>query len=96
MEKNLDLIANGEVEEISILTDFYNNLEESVDKLEKSSDFVKKQPEIAQDVVCPICGKPMYIREGRFGQFYGCSGYPKCKGIVNIEKENKGNSKIKK
>ena len=47
----------------------------------------KNEPvEIAPDVVCPNCGKPMIIRSGRFGKFLGCSGYPECKTIVNIKK----------
>ena len=30
---------------------------------------------------CELCGRPMVIRNGRFGPFLGCSGYPKCKNI---------------
>jgi DNA topoisomerase-1 len=37
-------------------------------------------------VRCPECGKPMIRRDGRFGPFYGCQDYPKCKGITNVEK----------
>jgi len=44
----------------------------------------KKQPEIYPNVVCPECGKPMYIREGRYGRFLGCVDYPTCKGIMPI------------
>ncbi len=29
---------------------------------------------------CPECGAPMTLREGKFGRFWGCSNYPKCKG----------------
>ena len=29
---------------------------------------------------CPLCDKPTVKKEGRFGQFYGCSTFPKCKG----------------
>lgn len=36
------------------------------------------QAEIA-DNVCPRCGKPLVLRSGRYGNFYGCSGYPSCK-----------------
>lgn len=36
---------------------------------------------------CPICGKDMKVRHGRFGAFLGCTGYPDCKGIVNIPKK---------
>lgn len=39
--------------------------------------------------VCPQCGKPMVLRTARSGksvgaQFWGCSGYPDCKGIVRL------------
>jgi DNA topoisomerase-1 len=39
-----------------------------------------------EDVQCPVCGKAMIRREGRFGPFYGCQDYPTCKGVVNVEK----------
>ncbi|HEX6257803.1 MAG TPA: type I DNA topoisomerase [Euzebyales bacterium] len=38
-----------------------------------------------ESVRCPECGKAMIRREGRYGPFYGCQDYPKCKGIVNVE-----------
>ena len=28
---------------------------------------------------CDKCGKPMILREGKDGHFYGCSNYPDCK-----------------
>jgi ssDNA-binding Zn-finger/Zn-ribbon topoisomerase 1 len=31
-------------------------------------------------VVCGECGSLMNLRNSRFGKFYGCSAYPKCKG----------------
>lgn len=33
---------------------------------------------------CPRCGSPMRRRPGRYGQFWGCSQYPRCKGTRNI------------
>jgi len=39
----------------------------------------------AQDVYCPSCGTAMSLRKGRYGSFYGCSSYPKCKKIVNLD-----------
>jgi hypothetical protein len=29
---------------------------------------------------CPSCGADTVLRNGKFGQFYGCSKYPNCKG----------------
>jgi restriction system protein len=36
---------------------------------------------------CPLCGKPTVLRTARSGkkagrQFWGCSAYPECKGVV--------------
>jgi DNA topoisomerase-1 len=31
------------------------------------------------DRICDKCGKPMLIKEGRYGTFFACSGYPDCK-----------------
>jgi len=38
---------------------------------------------------CPKCGKPMVLRTAKSGknegqQFWGCSAYPECKGVVNL------------
>lgn len=39
---------------------------------------------------CPKCGSPMVLREAKKGvnagnQFWGCTRFPKCKGIINIQ-----------
>ena len=31
---------------------------------------------------CPECGKTMSWRKGRYGYFWGCSGYPGCKPVL--------------
>jgi DNA topoisomerase I len=43
------------------------------------------EPEPDEDVRCPECGKAMMLRSGRFGDFFGCLDYPKCKGIRNLQ-----------
>ena len=50
----------------------------------------KPEPEMTEHK-CPVCESPMVKRMGRFGPFLGCSDYPKCKTIVNLDKE--GNPK---
>jgi len=66
-------------------------------KIRGNSGAVKKNEpqEIAPDIVCPNCGKPMIIRSGRFGKFLGCSGYPECKTIVNMKKSSSLSDKPK-
>lgn len=31
-------------------------------------------------ITCPMCNAPMRLRNGKRGQFYGCSRYPNCTG----------------
>jgi DNA topoisomerase-1 len=35
---------------------------------------------------CELCGKEMALKKGRFGAFYGCTGYPECRNIRKIPK----------
>jgi DNA topoisomerase I len=37
------------------------------------------------DENCPVCGKPLAWRRGRFGPFIACSAYPECKYIKKKE-----------
>ncbi|MBQ7463870.1 MAG: topoisomerase DNA-binding C4 zinc finger domain-containing protein, partial [Lachnospiraceae bacterium] len=32
---------------------------------------------------CPKCGEILKRRNGRYGQFWGCSGYPDCRYTEN-------------
>jgi DNA topoisomerase-1 len=41
------------------------------------------------DEVCELCGKPLAIKRGRYGQFLGCTGYPECKNIKKTGKDGK-------
>jgi restriction system protein len=42
-------------------------------------------PETAEHAprVCPDCGNKLVLRQGRYGKFYGCSNFPKCKHTEN-------------
>lgn len=37
---------------------------------------------------CELCGREMALKRGRFGAFYGCTGYPECKNIRKIDKKS--------
>ena len=36
-----------------------------------------------KEKICPECGLPMKKRNGRFGEFWGCTGYPDCRHTEN-------------
>lgn len=38
-----------------------------------------------QQGICPRCGGKLVIKNGKYGQFYGCSNYPKCKFHKNAD-----------
>src|SRR6266478_4570629 len=42
--------------------------------------------EAEEPEACELCGKQMQLKRGRFGPFYGCSGYPDCRNIRKISK----------
>jgi DNA topoisomerase-1 len=42
------------------------------------------------DIQCNKCGRPMVVKDGRFGPFLACSGYPECKHTMNVARNEKG------
>lgn len=44
------------------------------------------ESEVIADRVCPQCSSALLIKQGRYGKFIGCSGYPNCKFIEPLEK----------
>jgi DNA topoisomerase-1 len=77
MERRLDAVEGGEKEWTAFLKDFYAALRDQLNKAEAEMDRVQKPVEEANEA-CPQCGKPLLIRNGRFGRFISCSGYPEC------------------
>lgn len=40
-------------------------------------------------MICEICGNEMVIREGKFGKFYACTGYPDCTNTKPVQQDAK-------
>jgi len=53
------------------------------DKLEDVSA-MESETNNNETMICPECGAKLILRNGKRGEFYGCSGYPKCKYTKNI------------
>ncbi len=45
---------------------------------------LKPPEETVSDKLCDKCGRPMRIKEGRFGPFLACSGYPECRNTASL------------
>jgi DNA topoisomerase-1 len=49
---------------------------------------VEPSPDETSDRICEKCGKPMLIKQGKYGAFYACSGYPDCKNTHSVVSNN--------
>lgn len=49
--------------------------------IRKLNQKVQSKPPVQLEEPCPKCGKPLLQREGQYGEFIACSGYPKCKYV---------------
>jgi len=79
MEGRLDRVAEGEENWIALMREFYGPFDTAVVKAETEAERVKLTPKVLEGEACPECGKELHIRQGRFGEFVGCSGFPDCK-----------------
>lgn len=82
MEKNLDIIAEGEEDFVQFLREFYDDFEPLVENA------YEKMPKKELEKVgrtCPECGGDLVYRNGRYGKFISCINYPTCKYTENAD-----------
>ncbi len=82
MEKNLDIIAEGQEDYVEFLKEFYDDFEPLVEKA------YEKMPKKELEKVgraCPDCGGDLVYRNGRYGKFISCINYPTCKYTENAD-----------
>ena len=78
IESDLDAVESGTAEWVGILEKFYGPFERALTEAGETMQRIKV-PEVTLEKVCPQCGKSLVLREGRFGRFVACSGFPECK-----------------
>ena len=85
MENNLDEIAEGKKEWVPVIREFYEPFEKNLEQ--KYQEVSKKEfTEKPTEKICPKCSAPLLIRLGKFGKFYACSQFPKCRYTESLEK----------
>ncbi len=78
MEDDLDNVAEGSVDWVEIIDEFYKPF---IKKLEKKKDEIKKEDYIVleeTDEKCPECGNDLVVKLGKYGKFLSCSNFPDC------------------
>jgi DNA topoisomerase-1 len=89
MEKDLDEIAQGLRKWIPVIREFYEPFEENLKQ--KYEEVSKKDiTEKPTKKICPKCGAPLLIRLGKYGKFYACSKFPKCKYTESLKENTLG------
>ncbi len=85
MEKGLDDIAQGEVNYVKVLNNFYNTFERDLKQAYQNMKKVKSQP---TNKNCPNCGAKLEIKMGRYGRFLACTAFPKCRYTHPLEESS--------
>ena len=85
MEDKLDDIEAKDLNWKQVVRDFYGPLAEELVVADKEIEKVQLEDQLSGDI-CELCGKPMAIKSGRFGEFLACTGYPDCKNTKAIVK----------
>ena len=82
MEKKLDYIAEGKLDYLSMMTEFFDGFKAEFQQARGAQGQ-------ATGIPCPICGGETVIRKSIYGFFAGCIKYKGgCNGIVNISIED--------
>ncbi len=86
LENELDEIAEGKVEKNVLLRDFYGPFETDVEKADEAIGHVELPVEVS-DVQCELCGRMMVVKQGRYGKFLACPGFPECRNTKPLLKD---------
>lgn len=83
MENQLDDVELSKIDWKETVRSFYGPFEKELKVADKEIERVKVEDQLTGEV-CELCGKPMAIKSGRFGDFIACTGYPECKNTKPI------------
>jgi len=86
LENELDGIAEGQVKKNDLLGGFYGPFEETLEKADEAIGHVELPVEVS-DVQCDLCGRMMVVKQGRFGKFLACPGFPECRNTKPLLKD---------
>ncbi len=78
LEEELDQIEEGEQEWQKVVGDFYRPFEHDLVQAEQKIVEVE-MPVVEIGEACPVCGRPLVRKHGRYGEFIACTGFPECK-----------------
>lgn len=81
---NTPLISDVVVDRVKYCL-LYNNVRDQVDeRTHVGNVYAAKQSynDKIESGICPRCGGKLVLRNGKYGNFYGCQNYPRCRFIL--------------
>ncbi|HWR38862.1 MAG TPA: type I DNA topoisomerase [Patescibacteria group bacterium] len=86
MESRLDEVAEGQAAGQNVLGQFYDPFSQQLNYADEAIGHVELPVEVS-DVQCDLCGRYMVVKQGRFGNFLACPGFPECRNTKAIVKD---------
>ena len=79
MEEKLDQVEEGKLPWKKVLADFYGTFQQELADAEVALEGKRlKVPDEVTEEICEVCGRNMVVKNGRFGPFLACPGFPEC------------------
>lgn len=88
MEDNLDDVEEGKKLWKNVIREFYAPFSKTLELAEERIGKVELKYE-ESDIPCEKCGRMMVIKQGKYGKFLACPGFPECKNAKPIVEETK-------
>ena len=55
---------------------------------ENVKNYKNKEEDLIKQKICPYCNTELVLRKGKYGSFYGCSNYPKCRYTLKTDENS--------
>ena len=78
MEAKLDQVEAGKLSWRKVVEDFYIPFSKVLEQAEAKIGILKLPEEITEEK-CEVCGRNLVVRQGRYGKFLACPGFPECR-----------------
>lgn len=98
MEDDLFLVADGKKEYLKVIGDTYDILQSEIKKAREKDKNSPRKADVTTGEKCQAKGCKGFIvkRHGKFGDFFACDTYPKCKSVYVENEDGKFSIKKKK
>lgn len=78
--KYKEIIFEDDINKFVLLINSNNITDKNVreEHVKRIHEKILRNKEFTHNMICPVCGHKLVLRSGKYGEFIGCSNYPKC------------------